>query len=277
MLGISATVERKDKLTKVLYMFIGNKIYSEKRDNDDLVCVRGIHYKTNDSEFNETETDFRGKTKYSTMITKLCDFGPRSDFILKVLKDLIEEEPENQIMILSHNRSLLTYLYEGINHRNIGSTGYYVGGMKQEKLQETESKQIVLATYAMAAEALDIKSLSTLVMVTPKTDIIQSVGRILRVKHENPIVVDIIDPHDVFKNQWVQRRRYYKKCNYRIWETDSTKYTGMCMNWQDPTVNTVWKRVFEPKGGVTSSDANLEYEDSRQNKCLIDVSMFKDV
>ena len=39
---------------------------------------------------------------------------------------------------------------------------------------ETESKKVVIATYAMAAEALDIKTLSTLVMATPKTDIIQS-------------------------------------------------------------------------------------------------------
>lgn len=43
MLGISATVERKDKLTKILYMFIGEIIYSIKRDSDDIVDVRGIH------------------------------------------------------------------------------------------------------------------------------------------------------------------------------------------------------------------------------------------
>ena len=53
--------------------------------------------------------------------------------------------------------------------------------MKQKDLQETETKQIVIATYAMA-EALDIKTLSRLVMATPKTDITQSVGRILRMK-----------------------------------------------------------------------------------------------
>ena len=35
MLGISATVDRKDKLTHVLYMFIGKKIYSEERKDDD--------------------------------------------------------------------------------------------------------------------------------------------------------------------------------------------------------------------------------------------------
>jgi superfamily II DNA or RNA helicase len=243
MLGISATVDRKDKLTKVLYMFIGPKIYTEKREDEDCVCVRAIVYQSDDVEFNQVEHDFRGNPKYSTMIVKLCDFGPRSDFIVRVIADLIAENPENQIMVLGHNRSLLTYLYEAIVHRQIAPVGYYVGGMKQEALQLTETKQVVLATYAMAAEALDIKTLSTLVMITPKTDIIQSVGRILRVKHENPIVVDIVDSHDLFQKQWAQRRRFYKKCNYRIRQIGSRDYKGMQIDWdQDKT----WKRMFEP-------------------------------
>jgi superfamily II DNA or RNA helicase len=78
----------------------------------------------------------------------------------------------------------------------------------------------------MAAEALDIKTLSTLIMVTPKTDIVQSVGRILREKHEKPLVVDIVDGHDVFKNQWAKRRKYYKKCEYTIRSINSVKYGG---------------------------------------------------
>uniref|UniRef100_A0A6C0LAC3 Helicase ATP-binding domain-containing protein n=1 Tax=viral metagenome TaxID=1070528 RepID=A0A6C0LAC3_9ZZZZ len=282
MLGISATVDRKDKLTKVLYMFIGEKIYTEKREDDDLVSVRAIRYQTNDPEFNEVEVDFRGTAKYSTMITKLCDFGPRSDFIIRVIKDLVEEEPDNQIMILCHNRSLLSYLYDGITYRNIAPVGYYVGGMKQKNLQETETKQIVLATYAMAAEALDIKSLSTLVMVTPKTDITQSVGRILRVKHENPIIVDIVDSHDLFQNQWAQRRRFYKKCNYRIREIDSKTYTGMAIDWGN---DATWKRTFDPKTKtddigtckIAKDDSDDELDTkhgigSGQGKCLINFS-----
>jgi len=255
MLGISATVDRKDKLTRVLYMFIGNKIYEEKREADDPVCVRAIQYVSADPGFNAVEVDFRGNTKYSTMIVKLCEFGPRSDFIVKVLGDLLQENPDNQIMILCHNRSLLTYLYDSIEHRKLATVGYYVGGMKQAKLQETESKQIVLATYAMAAEALDIKTLSTLVMVTPKTDIIQSVGRILRVKHENPIIVDILDTHDNFQKQWLQRRRFYKKCNYRIRQIDSTKYKNMQLDW---ATDTTWKHVYEPKPGTKSTCENLD-------------------
>jgi superfamily II DNA or RNA helicase len=286
MLGISATVDRKDKLTKVLYMFIGEKIYSKQRDSEDAVCVRGIEFKSTNDAFNMVELDFRGSPKYSTMITKLCEYGPRSDFIVKIIGDLLKES-ENQIMILCHNRSLLTYLYESINHKQLATVGYYVGGMKQANLQETEEKQIVLATYAMAAEALDIKTLATLVMVTPKTDITQSVGRILRVKHENPIIVDIIDGHDLFQNQWTQRRRFYKKCNYRIRQIDSQKYAGMDIDW---STDQTWKRVFEPKDSNVnkknntnglSDDSDGDHVNTIENsdeprKCMIDTSMFED-
>ena len=256
MLGISATVDRKDGLSRVLHMFIGDKIYSEERKDDDPVCVRAIEYITGDADFLETEYDFRGNVKHSTMISKICAFGPRSDFVVRVLQDLIKENAGKQIMVLCHNRSLLTYLYTAILHRGFATTGYYVGGMKQTDLQATELKQIVLATYAMAAEALDIKSLSTLVMVTPKTDIIQSVGRILRVKHENPIIVDIVDKHDSFQNQWKKRKTFYRKCNYRILSIDSVRYKGMA-------IDASWKTLYEPKLGAGQLD------EETQRKCLI--------
>tara|TARA_B100001287_G_scaffold276825_1_gene289805 strand:+ start:17095 stop:18747 length:1653 start_codon:yes stop_codon:yes gene_type:complete len=273
MLGISATVDRKDKLTCVLYMFIGPKIYTETRKDEDPVCVRALEYIAADPQFNETEYDFKGQAKYSTMITKLCEFGPRSDFIVKTLADLLIESKENneeaQIMVLAHNRSLLKYFYEAITHKGFASVGYYVGGMKQADLQETEYKQIVLATYAMAAEALDIKTLSILVMATPKTDITQSVGRILRVRHDNPIVVDIVDRHEIFQNQWKQRRRFYKKCNYRIIATDSIRYKGMNIDWKN---DTTWNRVFDPKiNKKDNDDEGTGGNPILQKKCLIKI------
>jgi PII-like signaling protein len=45
-------------------------------------------------------------------------------------------------------------------------------------------------------------------MVTPKTDIVQAVGRILRAKHDAPIIVDLVDKHDVFKNQFKKKKNY---------------------------------------------------------------------
>jgi superfamily II DNA or RNA helicase len=259
MLGISATVERKDRLTKILYMFIGPKIYEEERATEDPVIVRGIEYVSKDREFNQTECDFRGTPKFSTMISKLCDYGPRSDFIVQIVQDLIRENPQNQIMILAHNRSLLTYLYDSIGHKRIATAGYYLGGMKEQDLKETETKQIVIATYAMAAEALDIKTLSTLVMATPKTDIEQSIGRILRTRHTNPIVVDVIDSHDLFKNQWRTRKTFYRKCNYKILYAPSTKYFG--------PQNTEWKMEYDPK-----DKTKTPVEKPTLGKCMIHVS-----
>lgn len=279
MLGISATVERKDGLTRVLNMFIGDKIYTEDRENDDPVCVRAIEYVSTDPEFNEVIYDYRGNPQYSTMISKLCAYNRRSEFVVRVIADLVKENPENQIMILGQQRAILTYMFDAIVHRGIATVGYYVGGMKQQHLQETESKQIVLATYAMAAEALDIKTLSTLVMITPKTDIIQSVGRILRVKHDNPIVVDIVDKHDVFQKQWAQRRRFYKKCGYRIRQTDSVKYAGMTLDWES---DQTWRRVFEPQARATNSCSSDDDDDNDKSeskplitrKCMIDMSIW---
>ena len=100
-------------------MFIGPKIYSEKREDDDVVQVRAIQYVANDPDFNEVEYDFRGNPKYSTMITKLCAFGPRSDFIVRAIGDLVMENPANQIMVLCHNRSLLRYLHDSIVYQKI--------------------------------------------------------------------------------------------------------------------------------------------------------------
>ena len=227
MLGLSATMERKDGTTYVFKQFLGEVVFKGERDGGEHdVEVRAIEYVSKDAEFNKVECDFRGNPKYSTMIVKLCDHCERSDFIVRIIRDLIKEQPGAQIMILAHNRSILTYLHDSILAQKIATAGYYVGGMKEASLKETEEKQVVVATYAMAAEALDIKTLNTLVMVTPKTDIVQSVGRILREKHDKPLVVDIVDGHDVFKNQWAKRRRYYKKCEYTIKSINSTKYGG---------------------------------------------------
>ena len=266
MLGISATVDRKDGLTDILYMFIGPKIYHEERKDDDVVNVRGIQYEDpHDVEFNTVEYDFRGNVKYSTMVSRISDHLPRCRFLVGVLNDLIEENGENQIMILSHKRDLLTYLHDEINTKNIASCGYYVGGMKQKDLQETETKQIVLATYAMAAEALDIKTLNTLVMVSPKTDIIQSVGRILRTRGNGKIIVDIIDTHDVFQNQWKKRRTFYNKSGYKVRVIKSGDYTGMRVDWENTTQ---WKLLGSRTKKKTSimCETTDEYETP---KCMI--------
>lgn len=244
MLGLSATMNRKDGTTHVFKMFLGDVVFKGTRDAGDRnVEVRGITYRVNDDEFNEVKTDFRGNVAYSTMISKLCEYNRRSEFILQVLQDLLNDtENCKQIMILGQYKNILKYLHDAIQYRNMASVGYYVGGMKEAALKETETKRVVIATYAMAAEALDIKTLTTLIMATPKTDIEQSVGRILREKHAKPIVVDIIDTHDCFQKQWFKRRAFYKRESYKIIACRGD-YTNDLSK---------WTTIFDPNGKKAS-------------------------
>jgi len=246
MVGLSATMNRKDGTTNIFKMFLGDVVYKGERDEKHDVVVRAIDYYVNDDEFNSIVYDYRGNTQFSTMISKLCAYTNRSEFIIKIIKDLFLENSSQQIMVLAHNKSILCYLYEAIKDRNIESVGYYVGGMKEAELKKTETKKIVIATYSMASEALDIKTLTTLIMATPKTDIEQSVGRILREKHSRPIVIDIIDSHTIFQNQWKKRKTFYVKEKYKIIRSSNTLYYNT-VNGNAFENTSIWKNINEVK------------------------------
>ena len=324
MLGLSATMERKDGTTKVFKMFLGDVIYKTENKSDIIVEVRQLTYKVNDDEFNDTILDYRGKPQNSSMISKLCEYNRRTEFIIKTLCDFIcvdnidkqiiidnklkmdnavsncqicnknnnylirntccdvvnycmlcmenietqcikKERPkcpnckkvlkyeqnyiENEYVkpleqthtiVMAHNLNILHYMYKKFVCKNLASVGYYVGGMKEAELKKSEKKQIILSSFSMAQEGLDIFSLNAEFLITPKTDIVQTVGRILRAKHKfsYPIIYDFVDTHDVFQRQWLKRKAYYKKQNYKIIGTNSYDY---CSDTKK------WKNIYEPK------------------------------
>jgi len=241
MLGLSATVKRKDGLTYVIKMFLGEVVCKIERKGEDKVTVKGINYISEDEEFNEVAYDWRGRVKYSTMIKKICEFTDRTEFILKVLKDIVDRDTENkaQIMVLAHNKSVLKYIHDAIKDRNYSSVGYYVGGMKEKDLKISEGKKVIIATYAMAEEGLDIKTLTTLLMATPRVDVTQAVGRILRMKHDNTEVYDILDQHALFQRHWKKRRAFYKKQKFKILTTSNMYY-----------LDDKWDTVFDPEKNI---------------------------
>jgi len=244
MLGLSATMERKDRLTFVIKMFLGEVVYKKERDTSkDIVTVKGINYEIDDDEFSKVEYNFKGQVHYSKMIKKLCEFNRRSEFIIKLLEDSLKENTEQQFIILAHNKNLLKYLYDAIEHRKIATVGYYIGGMKQKDLKLSESKKVIIATYAMAEEALDIKTLTSLIMATPKSDVRQAVGRILRKKESNALVFDIIDMHGVFQRQWKKRCAWYRKQKFTILGTNVENYNKR--HWD--TLSTGGKRLKHKK------------------------------
>tara|TARA_B000000557_G_scaffold257486_1_gene250836 strand:+ start:1717 stop:3186 length:1470 start_codon:yes stop_codon:yes gene_type:complete len=231
-LGLSATMERKDRLTHVIKKYLGETVDKIERIGNDNVIVKGIEYYHSDTDYSKDERDYRGKIKYTTMIKKLCEFNRRSEFILDVLIHTLKHgDADMQIMIIGHNKTILYYLYDAIVHRNIGSVGYYIGGMKECELKSSEDKKIIVATYSMASEGLDIKTLNTLIMVTPKVDVKQTVGRILRKKECNALVIDIIDQHTLFQRHWKKRKTFYRKQEYKVYRTNMDNFKNDITEW----------------------------------------------
>jgi superfamily II DNA or RNA helicase len=265
MMGLSATMNRKDGLTFVFKKFLGDIAYKLERDSsDEHVLVKTIKYYNDDDEFSKVEYNYKGQVHYSIMISKICQFNPRSEFIIKVLQKELSINSNQQIMILAHNKCLLKYLHDAIQHRNIATVGYYVGGMKEKALKETENKQVVIATYAMAEEALDIKTLSALILATPRSDVTQAVGRILRMKHENPVVYDIIDQHDFFNTQYFKRQRFYKKCKYKILQTDSDSFI-------ENTEDDIWKVIYDPIKNNKIKETKVNKQPILNGMCLLNL------
>ena len=263
-LGLSATMNRKDGLTNVFKMYLGDICYKNKSEQIQFdVLVKAIDYNVyNDEEYNEVERDFRGNVKHTTMLSKVSNFNYRTDFIVDVIENELKINNDQQILLLAHQRKFLNYLYKAIEYKNLGSVGYYIGGMKEADLKASESKKLILATYQMAAEGLDIKTLTSLILATPKSDIVQSVGRILREKHSNPLIIDIIDQHDCFINQFSKRKAFYNEKNYKIIRTNNEKYIDYIKyikKGEEFDEEEIWKELI------------VKSKKTKENKCLIKI------
>ena len=215
VLGLSATLERKDGLTKVIHWFIGELCYSVSRKEQHHVTVQKLKF-TCDRFSEDFPTNRMKKPSIVEAVTVLVNIVERNERIVKHIIQCCKQH--RKVIVLSDRRDHCMVLNEMMKDCEY-STGLYLGGMKQSVLKENEKCNIIIGTYSLAHEGLDIPSLDTLVMATPKVDIIQSVGRILREttgKKNNPLVIDIVDQWGCFMSQFNKRRKYYNDTGFFV-------------------------------------------------------------
>tara|TARA_Y100000991_G_C21975127_1_gene351799 strand:- start:3989 stop:5467 length:1479 start_codon:yes stop_codon:yes gene_type:complete len=215
-LFLTATPKRSDSLEKVLYWYFGDIIYKSPPQKNQEVQVKIYKYDIKHEKFRESFVRFTKEVNKAGTITRLSKISKRNKFTVELIKDILDEDGR-KILVLSDRIEHLNKLKEKLDKIGINND-YYIGGMKQTKLDESAKCTVILASYGMASEALDIPELNTLIMATPRRNIEQSVGRILRKKEHNvqPLIVDIVDQLPSFNNQGMARRKFYKKLNYNI-------------------------------------------------------------
>lgn len=220
-LGLSATLNRKDGLRKVFEWYLGKSVYNFKIDKNSSEMMVQIHkYFASSNEYSAIKTFYNGQPNIVASINNICNYKPRTILIIDILKGILDVDKDRKVLILSERKTQLRDIEELLKENGMLDYGYYIGGMKMYDLDISATKQIILATYQMSSEGLNIPTLNTLILASPIGDIQQSVGRILREKKENrkytPLCIDIYDELSVVKSKGFRRLKYYKSNGYII-------------------------------------------------------------
>lgn len=219
MLGLSATPERKDRLMFAIHWFLGPLLYkSDTGDSvDTAVSVEVYEYKNDDPEFNEIVMSSQGMVSVPIMVNKLTACEDRTRWLCRILEDV--SEGGRQILVLSDRVQHCQDILAGLSD-DVRETACILGTAVKAELRAEycQTKAILIATYSMCKEGFDVPTLNTLIMATPRPDIDQIVGRILRVEKTgrvvHPLIVDIVDPQ--FRRQFGMRNGLYRKRQYRV-------------------------------------------------------------
>lgn len=227
-LGLSATPDRADGLQRVFKHYLGDIVYKDAEIQQTEEDIKMEHipnskvelyiYNNPDYKYTKEELNYQKKPNIITMKSNIANCTKRTTFLLSFLPRLILEE--RTILILSCRRNHITDMEKMIVKMNIPncSVGLYIGGMKQSDLDISATKRVIIATYDMAEEAFDCKSLNTLIYGTPHKNIKQAVGRILREEKKKrkiiPLIIDLQETFSTFIGWNKLREKYYKTEGY---------------------------------------------------------------
>lgn len=219
MLGLSATPERKDGLMYVIEWFLGPILYrSESTDiADSDVKVEVYQFNPDDAEFNKVIYNNQGVMSSVSMVNKIAEYASRTTMLAEILDDVLDDK--RQILVLTDRVQHCKDILAALSPENQEKACILAQTVPAPKRAEwCASKQILIATYSMCKEGFDVPTLNTLMMATPRPDIDQIVGRILRTEKSkrtvNPLILDIVD--STMRRQFQQRLVLYKKRNYQV-------------------------------------------------------------
>lgn len=195
--GLSATVHRADGLIKSTFAVLGNLVHtiSSREVGDKIIKCDHVQIDTAVEESEDyLETD--GTLQHGRLISYLIAHENRNMQMI----DIILQKNAKNILLLSHRVSHLRTLKKSLPHAFV-----VTGAMPKNKRAEIfdtirngNGGHVLLSTYSLAKEGLDIPNLDALIFGTPvgnKSIVLQSVGRIERNidGKEQPIVYDLID------------------------------------------------------------------------------------
>ena len=213
VVALTATKDRADGLTPLLHWLMGPEGFSAKRDGE-KVRVSVVTFKGNCREV----LGRNGSPIWSVMIKQLVRSASRNAF----LADRVAAMRRNGrvIMVFSDIIEQLKTLREMVGQRGVPAEeiGLFDGSTREADRAAQLARPIVMCSYGMANEGVDKKEADACVMATPKSRIIQCVGRVQRPCEgkQMPLVLDVVDDAPIFRNMRWARQRIYSAERYEV-------------------------------------------------------------
>lgn len=240
LLGLSATATRSDGLTQVLHWFMGATAFSATRGAAAArrVRVRRLRGSGGDAVgggsgveiVSALAEDERRSRRVAALVAALAASGRKVLVLSDRRAHLLSLQPLVLEAAAAASPAAASRLPEAASQpvadsqpaagaAAVGavSVDFYLGGMRASQLRDAAEKSVLLGTYGMSSEGLDIAALDTLVLATPRANVEQSVGRIMRGGAANvPLVVDVVDGGAYCARLASKRLSLYRSAGYQL-------------------------------------------------------------
>lgn len=208
VLGLSATPDRKDGLTKVVGWFTGPVAFRMRRENQASTLVKIVKYTCPQFDL-PPPVNRRGDVCFTTVVTRLTENRHRTAGIAREAAELARQGRD--VLVLTHRRQhakdLAAAIVDGSGMTDVAT---YLGGDKQ-----APDTKIIVATYSLTSEGFDLPRLTALVLATPASDVEQSCGRVMRGSAtRGAVILDWVDQWGVCFSQHAKRRSFYRRSGF---------------------------------------------------------------
>ena len=95
----------------------------------------------------------------------------------------------------------------------------YIGGLTDKQRVDNAKGRVILGSYTYFSEGTDIPDLDTAILASPRSNVMQAIGRILRVVEgkKESVIFDIVDEHsEALVNMHHSRMRCYNELKANI-------------------------------------------------------------
>ena len=217
--GLSATLHRSDGLIKCTYALLGGVAYNVP---DEVVKTMRVEIQKKETgvQISRKCLDTDGTLVYAKLINYLAEHPARNELITLNIQELACKG--HSIILLSDRVEHLNIIYNMLakpfKEYAVILHGKVKKADREQALEQMRNreKHILLATYQLAKEGLDVPCLDRLLLATPVKDyaiVVQSVGRIARVCENKgtPVVYDYVDDIGFLQGMWKKRCTHYRK------------------------------------------------------------------